>query len=301
MIKREYTQGYTHTEPLEGDIPEPTYAPPNLDDFEEEEAEEAQLGKTEAEERPPLNPAYNELGKKEKEMGADAMCEVAIDGYSKLCGLLGNVAVVSDKKLDKEFAEGNIDPKTLLPLDSYGNTANVKEFFAAYNEEAKAAFEVSDEFKENIKPPLKRVFMKRGVALTDENLIVYYVVTDLGTKIYSATQLLSTNKQILEGLREQNMHSRAQSAPEPKPSQPSSEAKPQEPVHEEFTEHGEEQETQSDTIIMDDDLIVESAKGFKESPVHTKMQEFGNEELLADMQKLADREAVKQKTKKTKK
>jgi hypothetical protein len=309
VIQRDYTKGYSSNEPITDPLAEPVFTAPNLEDFDDEDEVAEQEGASSAapkEESKPFNPAYSELGNKEKAMGADAMCDVALDGYGKLWGWLGKFATVSDKKLDKEFAEGNINPRAELPIDEYGNTAPVREYFKEMANETQGAFEVSDQFKEDIRPPLKRVFMKKGIGMTDENMILYYVVTDSAPKLYVLQQVARSNNQILNALREQTQ---AFKSPPPAPTAPinddpksnANDEAAKDFSQREFSEAGETQTTENvdDPIIMDDDIIVESAKGFQDTPVHSKMSEFNNKELLEDMQKLADREAAQAKKTKT--
>jgi hypothetical protein len=191
------------------DLEEPTYQPPTFNDFEG--------GGEEAEKEPskPFNEAFSELDGKEKTMGAEMMAEMALDMYEKGCGFLGKVPEISEDKLDLLIAEGEIDPNIQLPTES-GNLS-VKEFATEYNSSIKDAFEVSDDFKDKVRPPLIRVFKKRGIGMTDEQLLAYYFVTDLGTKTAQAVMLKKTANNILDSLRENTLAIRETQRPTPKP------------------------------------------------------------------------------------
>lgn len=191
------------------DLEEPTYQPPTFNDFEDGGAE------PEKEPAKPFNEAYSELDGKEKTMGAEMMAEMTLDIYEKGCGFLGKVPEISENKLDTLIAEGEIDPNIQLPTES-GNLG-VKEFAVEYNNSIKDAFEVTDEFKDKVRPPLVRVFKKRGIGMTDEQLLAYYFVTDLGTKTAQAFMLRKTANNILDSLRENTLAIRETQRPTPTP------------------------------------------------------------------------------------
>lgn len=192
------------------DLEEPTYQPPTFDDF-----DGGAGGEAEKEPAKPFNEAYSELDGKEKTMGAEMMAEMTLDIYEKGCGFLGKIPEISEDKLDGLIAEGEIDPNIQLPTES-GNLG-VKDFAVEYNNSIKDAFEVSDDFKDKVRPPLVRVFKKRGIGMTDEQLLAYYFVTDLGTKTAQAFMLRKTANNILDSLRENTLAIRETQRPTPTP------------------------------------------------------------------------------------
>jgi hypothetical protein len=151
-------------------------------------------------------------------MGAEMMAEMTLDLYEKGCGFLGKLPEISESKLDRLIAEGDIDAEIGIPTE--GGVMPVKEFAVEYNDSIKSAFEVSDEFKEKVKPPLVRVFKKRGIGMTDEQLLAYYFVTDLGTKGVQAFMLKKTADNILNSLKENTIALRESRAPKPRAEQP---------------------------------------------------------------------------------
>lgn len=201
--QRSYTQHHVTDVEAMGDLEEPTFQPPSFNDFEEGEGGEPEPER-------PFNQAYSELDGKEKTMGAKMMAEMALDLYEKGCGLLGKLPEISEGKLDRLIAEGEIDPNLQIPTED-GNL-RVKEFTSEYNDSIKDAFSVSDEFKEKVKPPLERVFKKRGIGMTDEQLLMYYFATDFGAKGVQAFMLRKTANSILDSLRENTLAIREQNA-----------------------------------------------------------------------------------------
>ena len=219
--QRSYTQHkiYADSEVVP-DLEEPSFQAPNFSDFDEASPEE------EKDPAKPFNEAYSELDGKEKTMGAEMMAEMTLDIYEKGCGFLGKLPEINESKLDQLITEGDIDGDIQLPTES-GNLG-VKEFAVEYNSSIKEAFEVTDDFKDKVRPPLIRVFKKRGIGMTDEQLLAYYFVTDLGTKTAQAFMLRKTANNILDSLKENTLAIRESqvtrpSAPTPTPTAPKKE------------------------------------------------------------------------------
>jgi hypothetical protein len=203
--ERAYTTPKIDSSELVGELEEPTYEAPSFSDFDIEEEVETEKPEKEKKHQEQFNPSYNELGNKEKEIGAKMAAEMAIDAYSKIKGLIGNIAKISEDKINNEIAEGTIDPSIKLTIDANGNTVSIQEFAAEYNESIKEAFKTTDEFKESIKEPLIRIFKKRGIGVTDENLVYYLAITDISSGVYTGFSLRKNTNGIFENIREQTL------------------------------------------------------------------------------------------------
>ncbi len=301
--QRSYTQHHVTDVEAMGDLEEPTFQPPSFNDFEEGDGGEPEPER-------PFNQAYSELDGKEKTMGAKMMAEMAIDLYEKGCGLLGKLPEISEGKLDRLISEGEIDPSIEIPTES--GSLGVKEFASEYNDSIKDAFSVSDEFKEKVKPPLERVFKKRGIGMTDEQLLAYYFITDFGAKGVQAIMLRKTANGILDSLRENTLAIREQNAyrttPTPTPT-PKAEVKT-ETQSAEYTENISEAVEQEyvapkrkkPATNLDSQVeffepeevengvysILNDNGGFKaETKVADNMPTFGDPEILAGIEKIA--------------
>ena len=286
------------------DLEEPTYQPPTFDDF-----DGGAEGEAEKEPARPFNESYSELDGKEKTMGAEMMAEMTLDIYEKGCGFLGKIPEISEDKLDTLIAEGEIDPNIQLPTES-GNLG-VKDFAVEYNNSIKDAFEVSDDFKDKVRPPLVRVFKKRGIGMTDEQLLAYYFVTDLGTKTAQAFMLRKTANNILDSLRENTLAIRETQRPTPAPTPTPTPSKSKEDDSIEFYD--------SVSNVVESEVVSKPKKsapktnleeqleffepeeagsvfnnlkdngGFKEEYVEPSgMPQFGNKDILDTLSKLSD-------------
>jgi hypothetical protein len=214
--QRAYTQHKIDENQPFVELEEPSFERPSFADLDGSAEEES------AEPERPFNPSYSELDGKEKTMGAEMMADMTLDIYEKGCFYMGKIPEISEGKLDKLIAEGEIDPS--IRLQTEAGEMPIKEFAVEFNDSIKDAFSVSDEFKEKVKPPLLRVFKKRGIGMTDEQLLAYYFGTDLLAKGAQAFMLRKTANSILDSLKENTMairenQMRNQSPPPPAPQQ----------------------------------------------------------------------------------
>ena len=229
--QRSYTQHHIADAQVLGDLEEPTFQPPSFNDFDKETEGEAEPER-------PFNQSYSELDGKEKTMGAK-MAEMTLDLYEKGCGLLGKLPEISEGKLDRLIAEGEIDANIEIPTEA--GSLGVKDFAREYNDSIKDAFSVSDEFKEKVKPPLERVFKKRGIGMTDEQLLMYYFATDFGAKGVQAFMLRKTANGIIDSLRENTLAIKEQTSyrtsPQPQQPTPQAEVKYEPQASSEYTDN----------------------------------------------------------------
>ena len=311
--QRAYTQHHVTDAQVLGDLEEPTFQPPSFNDFDEEGAE--------PEQERPFNESYSQLDGKEKTMGAKMMVEMTLDLYEKGCGFLGKLPEISEGKLDRLIAEGEIDSEIQIPTE--GGDLGVKEFAREYNDSIKDAFSVSDEFKEKVRPPLERVFKKRGIGMTDEQLLLYYFGMDLGTKTVQAFMLRKTGNGIIDSLKENTLAIRETKEPRPKQE---TQVK-QEPVantqsnSNDFTEDISEVVQQEaprpkrkkSATNLDEQVeffepeemengvfsILQDRGGFKEeTKVNDNMPTFGDPEILAGIDKIAKENDLEKPTRK---
>jgi len=140
---------------------------------------------------PPLNPAMNNLSDKDKQMGAEHLAKLIIDAYEGLNSAANSLCKFPAGKLRKLQASGEIDLSVEIPYD-YGKTIPAGEFIKEFNEQNKDTLSVSKEFKKEVLPPLTRVLEKKGAGITDEQMVGYLFVKDIGVKAVLVGQMRST-------------------------------------------------------------------------------------------------------------
>lgn len=212
--QRSYTQHKLGDLEEMGELEEPTFERPSFADLDGEDEGAS------AEPERPFNESFSQLDGKEKTMGAEMMAEMTLDIYEKGCFYMGKIPEISESKIDKLISEGEIDPS--IQLQTEAGAMPIKDFAVEFNESIREAFVVTDEFKEKVKAPLIRVFKKRGIGMTDEQLLAYYFGTDIVTKGAQAFMLRKTTNSILDSLKENTLAMREQQTRNetPKPPKP---------------------------------------------------------------------------------
>ena len=190
-------------------IEEPRFAPPPMQKkvpFEEKKPPKPE----------PFNPEMKNIPKKETEMAATQMAKMIIQGYEWMHGLANKALQVSEKRLNKLQAEGEINLNAMIDYD-YGKKIRAGEFFQEYNEQTKDILSVSDEFKEETIPVLERVLAKRGVGMTDEQYLMFLFGKDIAAKSMIFFQQKAVVNSMIESIKQATMSQYAQQAPPPPP------------------------------------------------------------------------------------
>ena len=81
-----------------------------------------------------------------------------------------------------------LDRKMEIPVDAH-TTATVEEVVDSINTQVDDIFVVSEEFEERTRPLMKKIFLKRGWGVSDEQQLLLYVATDVQEKIMAAVQI----------------------------------------------------------------------------------------------------------------
>lgn len=188
---------------------------------------------------PPINPALNNVPESELKMGAENVAKLLVDGYEQMHVFGNKWLQISQRKLRKMVAEGDIDLSVQIPYD-YGKTITAGEFIEEFNEQNKDTLTVSKEFKKEVTPVLTRVLQKRGAAMTDEQYLGFLIVKDVGLKAIivsqvrsSMNEMLNVIKEYTQAVKENGASTPVSPTPSPKPSKPTPTVEPQfvEPNH----------------------------------------------------------------------
>jgi len=183
-------------------IGEPNFTPPPF-----------QKKKTNIKEEPkkhePLNSDLKGLSKKDVDMSAKAAAKMILQGYDWVHMLANKGLKVSEKKLTKLQAEGEINLNALIDYD-YGKRMRAGEFFEEYNRQVEGVLVVSDEFKEEVTPVLERVLSKRGIGMTDEQMLMFMFGKDIAAKSLIFFQQRQVLKSMIESIKEATMQQQTQ-------------------------------------------------------------------------------------------
>lgn len=209
------TSGSEFTRPIE----EPRYAPPPM--------EKKKLYEDQPKPKEPINPELRDLPKKDKEMAASQMAKMIIQGYSWAHDLANKGLMISEKKLSKLQEEGELNLSAMIDYD-YGRKMRAGEFFQEWNNQIMkdgGVLQVSDEFKEEVTPVLERVLAKRGIGMTDEQLLMFMFGKDIAAKGLIFFQMKGQMNHMIQSIKNASMGQYA--PPPPPPPQQEAQSQPQ--------------------------------------------------------------------------
>ena len=167
----------------------------------------------------PVNPEMKNISKKETEMAAAQMAKLILQGYEWGHKMANKGLQVSDKKLRKLEAEGEINLSAMITYDYGKGDITAGEFIKEYNTQVENVLIVSEEFKEEVTPVLERVLSKRGIGLTDEQYLMYLFGQDIAGKTMIFFQQKQQVNYMIEVIKEATMQqqSRFTRRPQPEP------------------------------------------------------------------------------------
>ena len=160
---------------------------------------------------PPPTPAVIEPPKTPEEINSQAEATVLLmlKGYDKLHSLGRWLGKVDQGDLTQQHAKGKIDLERILPLGK--KTITVQDFFTEYNQGIDENIVVTQEFKDQITPPLKRICIKRGWLLSDEGTVLVLLGEDLSTKVSMLIGLKKSANLVLNAVQEMTKATREKS------------------------------------------------------------------------------------------
>jgi len=220
--EKRYTQPNIDTGGIDLNVPidEPTFAPPPFLKSEPKSTGSSTGSKQQQQpKRDPVNPEMKNLSKKDTKAAAAAAADAVINGYEWLHGLGNNMLKISEKKLNKLQADGEINLQVMIEYD-YGHKITAGEFIKEYNEQVSGLLTVSEEFKEEIKPLLVEEFEDRGVGLTRMQRIGFIVLKDLAAKGFMFVQQMQQTRHMVEVIKEATISQYAPQQSTPPPSTP---------------------------------------------------------------------------------
>lgn len=167
------------------------------------------------------------LSKKDLKVGAESAADMTIAGYEWLHVLGNKFLQISPKRLQRMEEAGEINLQAMIDYD-VNHRITAGEFIQQFNQQVSNVLTVSDEFKEEIKPLLVELFMKKGVKISLETRIMIVVGKDLAAKLFIIAQQKQQTKVILQAVREAtaNQMTPPPPPPPPPPQQPTPQPQP---------------------------------------------------------------------------
>ena len=288
--ERAYTKSNIDTQGLEAELEEPTFDAPNFSDFDMEEKEPSTF-----------NPAIENLDKKEQMYATEQMVDTVLDVYGKAHILANRVTKIKEEKVAKAMEDGEIDPSLQVPIDNDGNSMDLLSYVQEYNSQLSDAIKLEDEFVEKVRPPMIRVFQKKGLAMTDEQFLAVAFGTDILTKGAMIFQLVKQNRKLMDMWKEQSNftpkpQASKQSTPPPPPSEPTQSTTPPPPTpqpSQPTTTFVEPEEFSAESMVSDM-MGMKDNSTFENVKQTEGMPQFGDPSMLRKLDELSKKEAKAQ-------
>lgn len=297
VVQRDYTrpnvQGMVDGSPIE----EAVVIPPTFDDLNQSfqtnlngaEMETEQQGDGRkvwgtSEEQSSANPYTENLDKKDQKKASEALVEAVLDGYTQLNQFANKLIQFNPNKIQKAISDGEIDGNLQIPIQ--GQQIGVLDYINEYNKQTEGVIGVSDEFKDKVRPVMVRVFQKRNIGMTDEQLLAYYFGVDIVQKGAMVYSLRGQNAALLEQLKSM---SSVTSSPPPRQQAQEPQQQAQQPQQEPQREYVEPDEVKVERDFVEAEVVEAKPKAQPRKPKPTSgLPTFGDESVLQHMEDLAN-------------
>ena len=130
----------------------------------------------------PVEAATQKLTPEEIRTNAEQGVDMVLKGYEKLHAIGRWYGKIGEEKLVELENSGEIDLEELLMGGTKGQMT-ARQFFQEFNAKIDESIVVDDKFKNDIRPALIRIAIKRGWLINDEVYAAGMVLDDLGTKV----------------------------------------------------------------------------------------------------------------------
>ena len=288
--ERAYTKGNVDAQGLEAELEEPSFDAPNFEDFDQEEKEPSTF-----------NPAMENLDKKEQMYATEQMVDTVLDVYGKAHILANRVTKIKEEKVAQAMENGEIDPSLQVPIDDMGNSLGLMEYVQEYNGQLSDAIKLEDDFVEKVRPPMIRVFQKKGLAMTDEQFLAVAFGTDILTKGAMIYQLVKQNDKLFTMWKEQSNfvpkskptpQATSSTPPPPPTNTPPSQPSPQPPPPPQPTFREPEEFTAES--MVGDMMGMNENSSFRETQQSDGMPQFGDPSILAKLDAISKTNKVEE-------
>jgi hypothetical protein len=282
VTERSYTTPNIDSSNLEAELEEPSFNAPNFEDFNTEESEPNSF-----------NPAIDNLDKKEQAYATEQMVDTVLDVYGKAHLIANRVTKLKEQKIADAMESGEISPSLEVPIDEQGNTLGLLEYVQEYNSQLDDAIKLEDDFIQKVRPPMIRVFQKKGLAMTDEQFLLFAFGSDIVTKGAMVYQLTKQNKKLFDMWKEQSAYTppkptqKTKAEPTQSTEQPSTtEPKTITKVDEVF----QEPEEFTAESMVSDMMGGKEQSNFENTTQSEGMPTFGDPDILKELDKLSKEE-----------
>lgn len=241
-------------------IPEPIIKTPPISDvnigsdFEEPKSNESQPKQPSEPKRPTINPDLQDMSPSQKRKAAEASADALLLAYGNLAPIpFKKISSFNIGKLDNAHLKGELDKDMVISED--GTT--VKSYCLGVNEQVDQVFEITQEMKDKIRPPLIDVLLENNFALTPTQRLLMAVGQQVVQMGLTSVQFMQQNKAAMnqfKAFHKENKELRSNIVKE-------TVVLRQEPVREQQYQYKTEQpQQQYETIIPEPEIKTETTK-----------------------------------------
>jgi len=241
-------------------IPEPIIKTPPISDvniggdFEEPKSNEPQPKQPSEPKRPTINPDLQDMSPSQKRKAAETSADALLLAYGNLAPIpFKKISSFNIGKLDNAHLKGELDKDMVIAED--GTT--VKSYCVGVNEQVEQVFEITQEMKDEIRPPLIDVLLENNFALTPTQRLLMAVGQQVVQMGLTSFQFMQQNKAAMnqfKAFHKENKESRSNIVKE-------TVVLKQEPVREQQYQYKTEPtQQQYETIIPEPEIKTETTK-----------------------------------------
>lgn len=147
------------------------------------------------------NPAINDMSAADKEKAAAALVDVILNVWTFIKMGAGSKAGIDIDKVKDLAAQAKIDLNAQIPIGP-NEYVSLAQMIESFNAQAPSAFVVSEDFKNKVREPMIREFVKRGIGLTDLQLIIVYWGIEIVTTGWNFWDLKKQGNKIINNQME---------------------------------------------------------------------------------------------------
>lgn len=210
VIEKSYTSGpVSGGQPLNVDIPEPSFTPPPHEAGETTPTPESfeSEGSKKKESKPAGNPDLDGASQNEKDAGAAAMASFIFSMWGKGYKAINELAKFSDKKIAKEQRAGRIDTSVLVPHQM--GLQPLSRVLQDFNKDADELLVMEPEFVEEMHPLLTEELKKAGHGLSNRQQLILGILLKVGNDAQKVVSFLMLKRDYLRFAREETAMMRA--------------------------------------------------------------------------------------------
>ena len=165
------------------------------------------------------------LSKKDLKVGAESAADMFLTTYEWLHIPMNKYMQISKKQVQGMVDRGELNLNAMIDYDA-NHRITAEEFINQYNEQVSNLLTVSEEFKQELKPLLVELFMKKGVKISLETRIMIVMGKDLAGKVFLIMQQRQQGKVIVASLADATQKQMQTAPPPPPPTSPAQQPQP---------------------------------------------------------------------------